>query len=84
MAETLEADYPVVGAGAAEMAFVDGLIDHADLSVLMVDRRHSVGGHSLDAAGQATTPPTHATDSASEPSPPTRLGGAVTKSSDAR
>src|SRR5215212_4080435 len=46
---TLEADYLVVGAGAAGMAFTDALIDHADVRVAMVDRRHSVGGHWLDA-----------------------------------
>jgi hypothetical protein len=45
----LEADYLVVGAGAAGMAFTDALIDHADVRVAMVDRRHSVGGHWLDA-----------------------------------
>ncbi len=45
----LEADYLVVGAGATGMAFTDALIDHADVSVVLVDRRHSVGGHWLDA-----------------------------------
>ena len=45
----LEADYLVVGAGAAGMAFTDALIDHADVDVVMVDRRHGVGGHWLDA-----------------------------------
>src|SRR6478752_1782462 len=30
------------------MAFTDALIDHADVSVVMVDRRHGVGGHWLD------------------------------------
>jgi hypothetical protein len=45
----LEADYLVVGAGAAGMAFTDALIGHADVSVVMVDRRHGVGGHWLDA-----------------------------------
>ena len=49
MVATLEADYLVIGAGATGMAFTDALIDHADVSVLMVDRRHSVGGHWLDA-----------------------------------
>src|SRR4051812_44268203 len=49
MTTTLEADYLVVGAGAAGMAFTDALIDHADVSVIMVDRRHGVGGHWLDA-----------------------------------
>ncbi len=49
MVEVLEADYLVVGAGAAGMAFTDALIDHADVSVVMVDRRHGAGGHWLDA-----------------------------------
>jgi hypothetical protein len=48
MAHALRADYLVVGAGAAGMAFVDALIDHADVRVVMVDRRHGVGGHWLD------------------------------------
>jgi hypothetical protein len=47
--ETLEADYLVVGAGAMAMAFVDALVDHADVKVVMVDRRYGVGGHWLDA-----------------------------------
>lgn len=46
---TVEADYLVIGAGAAGMAFTDALIDHADVRVAMVDRRHGVGGHWLDA-----------------------------------
>jgi hypothetical protein len=45
----LDADYLVVGAGAAGMAFTDALVDHAEASVVMVDRRHGVGGHWLDA-----------------------------------
>jgi NAD(P)-binding Rossmann-like domain len=45
----LEAEYVVVGAGAAGMAFADALVDHADVSVVMVDRRHGVGGHWLEA-----------------------------------
>ncbi|MGH9038995.1 MAG: NAD(P)-binding protein [Acidimicrobiia bacterium] len=49
MVRALEADYLVVGAGAAGMAFTDALIDHADVSVVMVDRRPGVGGHWLDA-----------------------------------
>jgi len=49
VATVLQADYLVVGAGAAGMAFTDALIDHADVSVVMLDRRHSVGGHWLDA-----------------------------------
>jgi hypothetical protein len=49
VAELVEADYLVVGAGAAGMAFVDALIDHADVTVAMVDRRYGPGGHWLDA-----------------------------------
>jgi NAD(P)-binding Rossmann-like domain len=49
VAQVLESDYLVVGGGAAGMAFTDALIDHADVSVVMVDSRHGVGGHWLDA-----------------------------------
>ena len=49
MTRTIEADYLVVGAGATGMAFTDALVDHADVRVVMVDRRHSVGGHWLAA-----------------------------------
>src|SRR4051812_4016496 len=49
MGAALDADYLVVGAGATGLAFTDALVDHADVSVVMVDRRHSVGGHWLDA-----------------------------------
>jgi hypothetical protein len=44
-----ETDYLVVGAGAMGMAFVDALIDHADVHVTLVDRRHAASGHWLDA-----------------------------------
>jgi len=47
---TLQADYLVVGAGAFGMGFTDALIDHSENArVVMVDRRHSVGGHWLEA-----------------------------------
>ncbi len=49
MTRTLETDYLVIGAGAMGMAFVDALIDHADVHVTLVDRRHASGGHWLDA-----------------------------------
>lgn len=42
-------DYLVVGAGAMGMAFADALIDNADVTVAIVDRRHAPGGHWLDA-----------------------------------
>jgi hypothetical protein len=41
----VDADYLVIGAGAAGMAFTDALIDHADVRVVLVDRRDGVGGH---------------------------------------
>ena len=47
--EELEADYLVVGAGAAAMAFTDALLAHSDATVTMVDRRHAPGGHWIDA-----------------------------------
>ncbi len=46
---SLETDYLVVGGGAMGMAFTDALIDHADVHVTVVDRRHAAGGHWLDA-----------------------------------
>lgn len=49
MTRVVQADYLVVGAGAAGMAFTDALIDHSNARVALVDRRHGVGGHWLDA-----------------------------------
>jgi hypothetical protein len=46
---SLATDYVVVGAGAMGMAFTDALVDHADVHVTLVDRRHTAGGHWLDA-----------------------------------
>src|SRR3954469_14104954 len=46
---SLQTDYLVVGAGAMGMAFTDALIDHADVHVTLVDRRHTASGHWLDA-----------------------------------
>jgi hypothetical protein len=45
----LETDYLVVGAGAMGMAFVDALVRHADVDVVVVERRSAPGGHWLDA-----------------------------------
>jgi hypothetical protein len=42
---TVEADYLVVGCGAAGMAFTDSLISDSRAQVIMVDRRHAPGGH---------------------------------------
>src|SRR3954468_21610561 len=49
MTRIVDADYLVVGAGAMGMAFTEALIDHADVRVALVDRRHGVGGHWLEA-----------------------------------
>lgn len=49
MTRTVDADYLVVGAGAMGMAFTDAVTDHADVRVALVDRRHSVSGHWLEA-----------------------------------
>jgi hypothetical protein len=49
MVKRLETDYLVIGAGAMGMAFSDALIDHADVHVTLVDRRHAAGGHWHDA-----------------------------------
>jgi hypothetical protein len=49
MGSAIEADYLVVGAGAAGMAFADALTQHAEVRVALVDRRSGPGGHWLDA-----------------------------------
>ena len=46
---SLETDYLVVGAGAMGMAFTDALIDHADVHITLVERRHTAAGHWQDA-----------------------------------
>jgi hypothetical protein len=46
---TVAADYLVVGAGAMGMAFTDAVTAHSEARVVMVDRRHGVGGHWLEA-----------------------------------
>ena len=45
----IDTDYLVIGAGAAGMAFTDSLIAASDVDVVMVERRHSPGGHWNDA-----------------------------------
>jgi hypothetical protein len=49
MMKSIQTDYLVIGAGAMGMAFTDALIDHADVHVTLVDRRHGAGGHWQDA-----------------------------------
>ena len=41
VSQVSEADYLVVGAGAAGTAFTDALIANADVSIAVVDRRHN-------------------------------------------
>src|SRR5262245_20774802 len=45
----IEADYVVIGCGAAGMAFVDTLVRHSSATVAMIDRHHRPGGHWNDA-----------------------------------
>ncbi len=47
-AKSLEADYVIVGAGAAGMAFADSLLGDSAHSMIIVDRRHQPGGHWVD------------------------------------
>jgi hypothetical protein len=49
MTTAVEADYLVIGAGAAGMAFTDSVVRHSDARVVLVDRRRSPGGHWVDA-----------------------------------
>ena len=49
MDDEIETDYLVVGAGAAAMAFTDALLAHSNATVTLVDRRHTPGGHWVDA-----------------------------------
>lgn len=49
MDNDLTTDYLVVGAGAAAMAFTDTLLGHSDATATIVDRRHTPGGHWVDA-----------------------------------
>ena len=52
----LEADYLVVGAGAAGMAFADTLLAETDARIVMVDRQHRPGGHWNAAPARDTLP----------------------------
>jgi cation diffusion facilitator CzcD-associated flavoprotein CzcO len=47
--KSLQTDYLIIGAGAMGMAFTDALINHADVHVTLVDRRHAAVGHWQDA-----------------------------------
>ena len=45
----VDTDYLVTGAGMSGLAFADALLAEADVEVTLVDRRHAVGGHWVDA-----------------------------------
>lgn len=45
MTRQVEADYLIVGAGAAGMAVCDELLSHSNATIAIVDRRHAPGGH---------------------------------------
>lgn len=45
----IEADYLIVGAGAAGMAFADTLLTESNATIALVDRSHRPGGHWNDA-----------------------------------
>lgn len=49
MSEKIDTDYLIVGAGAAGMAFADILLTHTDANITIVDRRHTPGGHWVEA-----------------------------------
>lgn len=49
MAEVIEVDYLVVGAGGVGMAFADEILTHTNASMAIVDRNHRPGGHWNDA-----------------------------------
>jgi NAD(P)-binding Rossmann-like domain len=44
-----DTDYLVVGAGASGLAFTDALVAETEADVTVINRRHAVGGHWLDA-----------------------------------
>lgn len=45
----IDTDYLILGAGASGLAFADSLLTHADVDVVLVDRRRQPGGHWRDA-----------------------------------
>lgn len=63
MAELIETDYLVVGAGAAGMTLTDALVTHSDASVTLVERRHAPGGIGsmhIPSCGSTSRPPSTA------------------------
>ena len=49
MAESITADYLIMGAGAAGMAFADSVFTETDATIVIVDRHDRPGGHWNDA-----------------------------------
>ncbi|HMK12750.1 MAG TPA: NAD(P)-binding protein [Acidimicrobiales bacterium] len=49
MTEAITADYLIMGAGAAGMAFADTVLTETDATIVMVDRHDRPGGHWNDA-----------------------------------
>ena len=49
MAESISADYLIMGAGAAGMAFADSVLNETEATLAIVDRRDRPGGHWNDA-----------------------------------
>jgi hypothetical protein len=49
MAEAITADYLIMGAGAAGMAFADSVLTETESTLVIVDRRDRPGGHWNDA-----------------------------------
>jgi hypothetical protein len=49
MTESISADYLIMGAGAAGMAFADTVFTETDATIVMVDRHDRPGGHWNDA-----------------------------------
>ncbi len=47
--ETIEADYLIVGAGAAGMDFADSILAETQATIVIADRRDRPGGHWNDA-----------------------------------
>ena len=47
--ETIVADYLIMGAGAAGMAFADSVFTETDATMVIVDRQDRPGGHWNDA-----------------------------------
>ncbi|MGQ0619530.1 MAG: NAD(P)/FAD-dependent oxidoreductase [Panacagrimonas sp.] len=49
MAQIMDTDYLVIGAGGMGMAFTDEILTHTSATVTVVDRNHRPGGHWNDA-----------------------------------